>query len=58
LLAWKSAIVEHVYLPVQEIALTIRAVTTPACSLFSEKPLRASKWIRYDSGLFGRDDKR
>jgi hypothetical protein len=27
-------------------------------SLFSEKPLRAFERIRYDSGLFGRDDKR
>jgi hypothetical protein len=27
-------------------------------SLFSAKPLRATEGIRYDAGLFGRDDKR
>jgi hypothetical protein len=61
--ACKSNIVEHVYILMQEITATMYVLTTPGarampCSLFSENPLRVFQWIRYDSGLFGRDDKR
>ena len=52
--AGKTAIVGHVLKLMQEIRAAVGGRTT----FFFGKALRAPEWIRYDAGLFGRDDKR
>jgi hypothetical protein len=67
--ACQTTIVEYLYGLMQELrpscALLYNRLSQTQwntgwedCSLFPEKPLRIFEGIRYDSGLFGRDDKR
>jgi hypothetical protein len=62
----KGAIFKHVHVLMQEINKGGNCVFTTlltetgmqAFHFFRVKPLRATKGIRYDAHLFGRDDKR